>query len=57
MLDQTDGVIAVPAGYKGTITDVIVRDGEIVTIGQRLFEVLLDPPMARDIPAHDSSAR
>ncbi|MDH3717241.1 MAG: hypothetical protein OES79_03880 [Planctomycetota bacterium] len=57
MVDQTEGVIAVPAGYKGTITRAIVRDGEIVTIGQRLFEVLLDPPTARDTPTHDSSAR
>ncbi|NIL98740.1 MAG: hypothetical protein GTO53_12505 [Planctomycetales bacterium] len=57
MPSQVSKVVAVPAGYKGTITRVIIRDGEVVSIGQRLFEVLLDPPMPRHTPPHDSHSR
>ncbi|NIP86174.1 MAG: hypothetical protein GTO03_11645 [Planctomycetales bacterium] len=57
MMSGADGVVAIPAGYKGTITATLVRNGEIVMIGQRLFEVRLDPPETEDLPSHDSAPR
>ncbi len=42
MVDGQPRAVAVPAGVTGTITHVLVEDGEMVLVGQALFEVRLD---------------
>jgi biotin carboxyl carrier protein len=39
MVDTPPRSVAVPAGVAGTITAVLVEDGEMVLVGQTLFEL------------------
>lgn len=52
MADAPPRMVAVSAGVKGTITTVLVAEGEMVLVGQPLFEVQPDD----SVPARQHGA-